>query len=329
MKTKRRPNFSNVMKFRKLIYLAALGFLVTLASCNKSSNTNPKSSGTANFSITDAPIDNANVSGTFVTISQIKVDGQAVSGFQKTTFNLMNYQNGMSKLLAKSNLNAQSYNSISLVLDYDHDASGNAPGCYVETTGNVKHKLSSSTNTFTINHSFDVTQASNDTLVFDFDLRKAVTMDTTSTDTTYNFVTSTEMENAIRVINASNAGTIQGKLSDNTSGSDKVIVYAYKKGTYNSSQENPEGESHIRFANAVTSAVVNSNGDYKLAFLPSGDYELHFVSYKKDNNGNMKMYGMLKLNALGSLNLNSLSVSAHTTLTLNVSFAGMFPPSAS
>jgi hypothetical protein len=279
--------------------------------------------------MTDAPIDNANVTGAFVTVSQIKVDGQAVSGFQKTTINLMNYQNGMSKLLAKANLDAQTYNSVSLVLDYDHDASGNAPGCYVETTGNVKHKLSSSTNTFTLNHSLDVKEASNDTLVFDFNLRKAVTMDTTSTDTTYNFVTSMEMQNAIRVVNSNNTGVIQGKLSNNTSGSDKVVVYAYKKGTYTSSEADAEGESHVRFAHAVTSAVVDSNGNYKLAFLPSGDYELHFVSYKKDSDGNMEMNGMLMLNVLGSLDLNSLSVSAHTSLTLNVSFTGLMPTSAS
>ena len=315
-------------RFKNIFLIITIGLLTTLVSCNKNNTTNPKS-GTANFSMTDAPIDNANVSGTFVTVSQIKVDGQAVNGFQKTTINLMNYQNGMSKLLGKANLDAQSYNTVSLVLDYDHDASGNAPGCYVETTGNVKHKLSSTTNTFTINHNFNVKEASNDTLVFDFNLRKAVTMDTTSTDTTYNFVTSTEMNNAIRVVNSSNTGTIQGKLSNNTSGSDKVVVYAYEKGTYSSSEENPEGESHVRFAHAVTSAVVDSNGNYKLGFLPSGDYEVHFASYKKDSEGHMKMNGMLMLNALGSLNLNSLSVSAHTTLTLNVSFTGMMPVSGS
>ena len=312
------PHFSN---HRIVMLLMSLGIVFSMTSCSKT-NSSP-SSATASFEVTDAPIDDANVSGAFVTISQIYVDGKPVQGFQKTTVNLMAYQNGMTKLLQSANVNAKAYSNVTLVLDYDTDASGNSPGCYVETANNIKQKLTCSTNKFTLSHNFSLTQSSTSDLVFDFDLRKAVVRHETSSDTTYNFVTSTEMKNAIRVVTKTQTGTIQGTCSNTSSGGDEIIAYAYAKGKFNTSEMNPQGTSGVRFANAVTSAKVSKNGSYKLSFLNSGDYELHFASYKKNSAGQMKFNGMLSVNAVGSLNLGAVKVNANVATTVNIDILGL------
>ena len=306
-----------------LMFIMIGGLVFVLPSCSK--NNSGPSKGTTSFEVTDAPVDDANVSGAFVTISEIDVDGKPIQGFQKTTVNLMAYQSGNTKLLNSINMSSKAYSSVSLVLDYDKDATGNSPGCYIMTANNTKEKLSSSTNTFTMNHSFDLTQSSSANLVFDFDLRKAVVRHETSTDTTYNFVTGAEMQNAIRVVTKAKTGTIKGTCHDTSSGSDEIIAYAYAKGTYSSSETSPQGSSGVRFANAVTSAKVMSDGSYTLAFLNSGNYELHFASYKKNSSGEMKFNGMLSVNVVGTIDLGSIMVNANSATTVNVDVSGLMP----
>ncbi len=315
--------FHNFFRYQVMTFMVALGIFALLPSCSK--NNSSPSTGTTSFAVTDAPIDDANVTGAFVTISEIDVDGKPVQGFQKTTVNLMAYESGNAKFLHSAMMDAQSHTNVSFVLDYNTDADGNSPGCYVETANNTKEQLSSSTTVFTLNHSFDVMQSASDTLVFDFDLRKAITRMETSTDTTYHFATAAELQNDVRVVTKSKTGAIKGTCTDNTSGSDEIIAYAYAKGTYNSSETSPQGASNVRFAHAVTSARVDSNGNYTLGFLNSGNYELHFASYKKDSSGQMKFNGMLTVSVTGALDLGSIMVNAASYTMVNVSVTGLMP----
>lgn len=43
-----------------------------------------------------------------------------------------------------------------------------------------------------------------------------------------------------------------------------------------------QGSSHVFFAKAVTSAGVEQDGDYHLAFIEEGDYEVYIARYEKD-----------------------------------------------
>ena len=131
------------------------------------------------------------------------------------------------------------------------------------------------------------------------------------------------------MVSKAESGTVEGNCSDDLNVAEKIVVYAYKKGSFNKDTEmNGQGASNIEFKNAVTSAVVDQNGNYKLAFLEKGEYELHFIAYEDSNNdGRMELAGELELSLLGSLglDLNSVTVDANASLTVNVSVTGLIP----
>jgi len=301
-------------------------FSTLLVSCSKSDDNSGGGSGTANttFKVTDAPIDDASVTGAFVTISDIKLNGQSLSGFTKTTINLAAYQNGATQTIGNFNLAAGTYSSVTFVLDFDTDASGNTPGSYVVTTGNVKHKLQSTSNTITATKTLVLVASGTNEIVADFDLRKMIIHQAGADH--YDFATAAELQNDVRITVENN--TITGTFTDNTvTGAGKVIAYAYKKGTFNRTTElSGQGASSVQFANAVTSATVTSGGSYQLHFLDSGAYELYFASYKDTNaDGEYELQGTLVATASGGLDLLNLNLSANATVTANVTATAVLP----
>ena len=82
------------------------------------------------------------------------------------------------------------------------------------------------------------------------------------------------------------------------------------------------------FKNAVSSSVADGNGNYTLAFLEEGEYELHFFGYEdEDNDGRMELQGELQLSLIGNLglDLNSVSVDANAQVSIDVSIIGLIP----
>jgi hypothetical protein len=303
--------------------------LIGFTSCKDDDNT---TTGNVAFEVTDGPIDDTNIEGVFVTVASVKVDGEQISDFNgKQTIDLMAYQNGQTKTLGGADLAAGVYSDISLVLDYDKDASGNSPGTYVLTKDGVKHALKAGTSASSdikINAAtLDVPSSGDVTAVIDFDLRKSVRYNSGSTTSDYQFVTDSELAASTRLAMKSRSGTIKGQVTDalNLSG-DKVVVYVYEKGSFTSAETNPQGSSGIMFKNAVTSAVTDSNGNYNLSYLEAGDYELHYVAYDDtDNNNQLEEKGMLVLTVLNGLNLNAITVGAGATVQLNVTVASILP----
>lgn len=305
-------------------------FSMALVSCSKSDDTNSGSASTA-IKVTDGPIDDASVSGAFVTIADVKLDGVSVQGFTKTTIDLMAYQNGTTKTLGNFNLAGKTYSSITFVLDFNTDASGNAPGCYVLSTTAVKHKLQSTSNIITVTKSYTLQAGTSNSIVADFDLRKMIVHQAGAADH-YDFATTAELQNDIRLVVESKAGTVSGTLTDAVSGSARVVAYAYKKGTFNRATELAgQGSSNVQFSNAVTSSlttggIIAGSSQYQLHFLESGVYEVYFASYKDTNaDGEFELQGTLIAAAGGSLDLLNLSVSANTTLTVNATATGVLP----
>lgn len=316
-----------VSLFMPATFAAAL--LIGFGSCKEDDNT---TTGNVAFEITDGPIDDTNIEGVFVTVASLKVDGEEIDDWNgKQTIDLMDYQNGEVKTLGGADLAAGVYSDVRLVLDYDQDANGNSPGTYVLTKDGVKHALkagASVSNEIKINGAtLSVPESGNTTAVIDFDLRKAVRYNSGSATSDYQFVTDTELAAAARLAMKSNSGTIKGKVTDalNISG-DKIVVYAYEKGAYSSSETDPQGTSGIMFKNAVASTVADENGNYTLSFLEAGDYELHFVGYDDSNNdGQLDEKGSLVLTVLNGINLNALTVSAGATLQVNVTATALLP----
>lgn len=310
-------------KLSALLAVAMLGTAVM--SCEKEDNID-NGNGTARIEITDSPIDDANVKSTFVTITDVKLDGKSITGFSKTTVDILALQKGSTKVLGTTELDAKTYNNITFVLDYEKDQNGNSPGCYVEETNGTKHKLSSSSNEITVSDDYQIRAGQQTDLVVDFDLRKAIKRENSTTDK-YDFVTTAELNSSLRVVAKSNASVIKGKVQDAISQSDKIVVYAYKKGQFNRSTEvDGQGASDIEFSKAESSAVVDGSGNYEIHFLEAGEYELVIAGYdKNDTTGQMSLKGTLTVNASGGLNLGALNVTTATSVNVDVVVLTLLP----
>jgi hypothetical protein len=276
-------------KMKMLYGLKAVMFMSVLliaSACDTSNE--PVGNGEAEFVITDAPVDDANVKSVFVTVADIRIDGKSISGFAgRQTIDLMAYQEGKTKLLGMAQLAAKSYGNLTLVLDLDADANGNAPGCYVQTANNTKHKLAttaSGTMEITLSKTWRVYNQTKSKIVLDFDLRKAIRYaDGTAS---YSFVTANDLKTAIRVVANEKAATIKGQYEDEIDAdNEQIIVYAYKKGTFNAQVESQPNENGLAFVKAVSSTRIKAGllvNDYTLAFMEEGEYQLVFVHYSKN-----------------------------------------------
>lgn len=316
------------MKFERMLYSLVFVSLVSIfVSCSdEDGGTDQESEGTAVIELTDSPVDDPNVSAAFVTVSEVKIDGQTVEGFNKTTVDLLAYQNGSTKVLAEAMTEAKSYSDITLVLDGQTDVSGNAPGCYVLTTDGTKHALINATKQVKVDYDFEVEENQRQNFVVDFDLRKAIKR-TGNTNDMYDFVSDSELRAALRVTNKTEANTITGTCGNLSFQSmDKIVVYAYKKGTYNRSTEvSAQGSSQLRFKNAVSSAALDASGDFELHFLEDGEYELQFAAYEADSKGEMKLKGTLIIDVLSGIDLAAIDLSTSSTVSLNLLATGILP----
>jgi hypothetical protein len=285
--------------------------------------------GGATFEITDAAIDDAAVKSVMVTITDVKVNGQSISGFSTTTLDLTAYQKGVTKTLGSMQMDARTYNNITLTLDLDHDVNGGAPGCYVLTQDNAKYKLKSTasgTADVVIARPWSVTSGATSSIVMDFDLRKAISYSSDAA-VRYNFVSDNGLSAAVRVIAKEKAGTLKGTYQETqSSNADKVIVYAYTKGTFNSATETQAQGDGILFANAISSAAVEqglTGKTFMLALLAAGEYELHFASYTQDASGKLVFQSTLasETSVNGTVE-GSFMVTGGVTLNLSSTITG-------
>jgi hypothetical protein len=263
-------------------------FALAFAACDDDSE--PAGKGEVEFEITDAPADDANIKGVFVTVADVKVDGNSLEGFSRQTIDLKAYSEGNTKILGSGDFDARTYQNVVLVLDLQTDASGSSPGCYVLDQNNTRHQLKSTTSgtmEVAVNKSWTVVRDTKTSIVMDFDLRKAIRRSQEGASP-YSFVSDNNLSAAVNLVAKAKAGTIKGTYDDNnnSSNADKIIVYAYKKGTFDAATETtPQGGDDILFAKAVSSAAVKQSiagNEFTLAFLEEGEYELHFIGYSHD-----------------------------------------------
>ena len=321
------------MKKPKFNLLAIAIFLMaafSISACKDDEGT-PAGSGEATIELTDAPIDNAQVEGVFVTVTDIKIDGRSFQGFSgPVTLNLLAYQNGKTEVVGIGQLSAKSYNNLTLVLDMEKDANGNTPGTYVKTADGVKHRLAASTQktiSVTANEAYSIRENSNTNIVVDFDLRKAI-QDAASETGEYSFVTAAKLNNSVRVVAKEKAGSIKGTYENNSgsgSASDKIVVFAYKKGTFNAETET-KGE--VLFENAANSALVSnssfSNGNFTLAFLEEGEYDLYFARYSESQSeGRLSFESMLEASSENNASVKGIKVGAGANVAMKISVTGI------
>jgi hypothetical protein len=308
-----------------ILKTAILALVVSFTSCSEKGESMADDSQTRNtkLSITDAPIDNAEVSGAFVTITDVKVDGVSIQGFTTTTIDLMTLQNVTKKVLGDLDLKVGAMSSVSLILDYDMDANGNAPGSYIKTKNGLKHKLEAASNEIKISDRVEVLSSSANEIIIDFDLRKTI-IASNSIQSDFDFVTDFELSKGLRVVNNEGSGTVSGSVSDSNNTAETILVLAYKTGVYKEAEASGQGASNVQFANATTSTIVASNTAYKLNFLKEGDYEIKFAAFEDSNNdGELEFKGMLNVESTVGLNVNSLKVSSNTNVNLLINVKGI------
>ncbi|MDZ4681992.1 MAG: DUF4382 domain-containing protein [Saprospiraceae bacterium] len=306
---------------------AVFALLLSSTACLKDFEPTPvEKVGYGQIEITDAPIDDPNVSGVFLTISDVKVDGKSWAGFDgKTTFDLLAYHNGLAKLLGEGSLDIKVYDEIVLVFDTEADANGNSPGCYVRDSTGSKRKLNGGSQmVIKVKGSFEPKAGDTTRVIIDMDLRKSIVYQVGTTNE-YKFVSDPELASAIRLLDKSSTGTISGDCTDGVSSSDKVVVYAYKKATFDINIEKfPQGASQVQFKNAVASSAVEGNGNYHLSLLESGLYELHFISYQVEADGRLYAKGELQVSLLNTLlDPLALDISAKESLSVDLMVTGI------
>jgi len=261
---------------------AAVAVSLGFAGCELFTQT-----GTLSLSITDSPIDAANVSGVYITVNEIQYhrsdsdDWITMSGFSgPKKFNLLDLTGGKSELLGELKLYGGKYTQIRFILDaQEMPADGSTPqnpGCYITfNDGTLNAPLfapSSGVSGYKATGAFEVPVNGTVEVTADFDVRKAVVE---TGDSRY------ILKPTIRLVVNNQAGKIAGEV---TGGTDSLIVFAYEDGTWTSLEDHDPVEStDSRFPNAVASAKVESAGDgtlsYVLPFLAEGTYDLAVAQY--------------------------------------------------
>ncbi|MGW8123382.1 DUF4382 domain-containing protein [Roseivirga echinicomitans] len=264
------------MKNLKLL-IATLLIIPTLifTSCDNDSD-ELDGTGSARLEATDAAVDAENITGVFLSVdeAQFIANGNIKTSIVFDTpkeFNLMDYQNGETYILGETELDAGAYDEIRLILTSSNQA-------YVKYVNGTKDQIevpSGSTSGYKIKGDFDVMANGMTELVLDVDLRKALVK---RGNGEFN------LRPTARLISKSTTGTIMGTVDEeNMQDADKVVVYAYLKGTYNEAEKAEPADGKTRFENSVNSAVAsNLSGNFTLAYMPEGDYELIVATYNKN-----------------------------------------------
>ena len=241
--------------------------------------------GTVNLSLTDAPVDASNVDGVYITVTGLEYNKSALTGDPGWTsfpdfvpmeepVNLLALTGGVTELLGSFELTAGQYNQIRLTLEMAEE------NCYIafsdETTAPLSLPSNGAIDTeFKLVNAFTVPYGQTVNMIIDFDVRKGIVMNGTDY----------KLKPALRLIVEDQAGKIVATV-DNTSDYSDLAVFAYDTGTYTESEDDdPVIVEGSRFPNAVTSAVISSDGKYVLPYLAAGTYDLVVAGYNADEFG--------------------------------------------
>lgn len=260
-------------------FLLAGIILTVLAASVVGCETLEQETGTLELYLSDAPIDASNVTGVYITIDDIQYhrDGQWLTCEEfdgPKTYNLLELSGGNSTLLGELILPAGHYTQIRFMLDIPEAGMGSPPanpGCYIEFADNSTEPLfvpSGGETGYKAIGQFTVPINGTVEVTADFDVRKAVV------EAGSRYI----LKPTIRLIVSDQAGRICGEITNN-SGYTDIVVFAYEDGTWAAAEaDDPVGEES-RFPNAITSGKMCDEGDYVLALLAAGTYDLVVTGY--------------------------------------------------
>ncbi|PWD98634.1 DUF4382 domain-containing protein [Marinilabilia rubra] len=265
---------------RKLLFLTPLLILpLIFGACSENDN-NATEKGQIKLSITDAPLDADNISEVNISVTGVQYqneDGEwaTFEGFEgPQTHDLLDLTRGESELLGSFEIEAGTYTQLRFMLDAVErgESSVSNPGCYLVFEDESEQPLfvpSGSQTGYKANGEFTVPMNGVVSVTADFDARKSVV----KAGNSGKYI----LKPTIRLIVEDQAGSIAGMVSNVPEGSE-AMVYIYENNTYSEEEEaEPVEEEAVRFANAISSDMVDETGMYKLAFLAPGTYDLVVV----------------------------------------------------
>ncbi|HBC78415.1 MAG TPA: hypothetical protein DEO60_10785 [Bacteroidales bacterium] len=257
---------------KKLFYAILSGLMVLIMpGCNK---TNDSGNGRLVVKITDAPFPVDMVESAEVTITKIEIrkagDGICdsipflVVWEGSETFNLLNLRNGVVEDLLDLEIPAGEYNLIRLYVD--------EAGLKVKDGDNFNLKIPGGRQTgikIFIRPGLVVEGGLTSELLLDFDLSRSFVMrgNMSSPAGIKGFI----FKPVIRAVNNSNAGRLEGKVTDKNSIKIKAASIIVKQDT------------------VVASAIADTMGYYAIIGLPSGTYS---VLAAKENFDTVKVDGV-------------------------------------
>jgi len=267
-----------------------------------------------------------NIQSTFITISEIRINGKKLDGFFKQSIDLSAYQEGDIKLIFNGKAEVKKYTSVTVILDYESDKSGNFPGCYILTENNMKYCLGremKSKAEITIQKTFEIRPESHTELVIGFDLRKAITFDNVNKN--YRFFNDGELAKAIKVMVREDCGEVKGNIKKPFSISNDLYVFIYRKGEFDKFAElKGLGGNDILFPNAVGCSKVKAYGSYQLPLIEEGEYEIHLGTCDKNLGDQFLFKGKINPTSnISGLLLNNIPVSANSHIQLNIDVLGV------
>ena len=266
--------------------------LILLVAVGCTSSSNSENTGTLVLKLTDAPVDNEDIAGVYIAISEIQVNksnsGEAnwetVKEYDEPMeFNLLELTGGEFALLGEFELTAGQYNQIRFILDIQEQGQQppTTPGSYVEFADESTEPLfvpSGGQTGYKAVGSFEVPVNGDVEVTVDFDLRKALHITGQGNNQRY------ILKPTLRLIVDSQAGNIDGTITLDTAYTD-IIVFAYEYGDWNISEAADPAEGESRFPGAVTSDKMDEDNTYILAYLAYGTYDLAIAGYDGETFG--------------------------------------------
>lgn len=275
-------------KFHNLICIVISLTMITLISgCSGGGDTTTsvptnQNKGIVSFSLTDAPTDDVNVKGVYVTFSALRYqyadsddNWEYIELNESRTINLLDLQDGNTTLLHEIELPSGEISHVRFIIDTNE--------CYVDLYVGGLQPLdvpSGDEIGFKAIGGFIVQPGETVNVTADFDVRKSVTV---AENGKY------KLRPTIKIVDNNDVGCLKGtmdlKLPRDIS---SVVVYAYEDESWNVTELNTTNN----FSGAVLSNSAK-NRSYILPWLPVGTYDLVIVSY--DSSGEFK-------NILGYIN---------------------------
>lgn len=249
---------------------------LALGACETDQDT----TGTISLQLTDAPIDEENISGVYITYSGVSYKrGDAwfeLESFEEPqTVNLLELTNGESLLIGDFEVEAGEYAEIRFDIrnENGNGGMGQNEGTYVEfIDGSTTPLLSPSgaSSGYKGKGKFVVPVNGVVGVTADFDVRRSVVHTGSG---------KYMLKPVIRLVVNNQAGSIEGALANTVEGT-TYVVYAYEDGTYTEEEMAVPAEGESRFSNAVSSDLVE-DGKYVLPFLAAGTYDLYVVAQRE------------------------------------------------